>query len=153
MKKRPHVDLGNAEIVERDNYIQTLKEILDGGFCPFCEEHLSKHHKRPFLYKSTYWIVTENSWPYEGSKFHFLFIARPHVEKMENLPSPMWAELLKLYQQLVVEKRLRGATLMIRSGDTKISGASVNHLHAHLFVGVRGTKKTRTIAAVVGFKK
>lgn len=42
---------------------------------------------------------------------------------------------------------------MIRSGDTKITGASVNHLHAHLIVGVQRTNKTRLVNALVGFKK
>ncbi|MCX6788111.1 MAG: HIT domain-containing protein [Candidatus Kaiserbacteria bacterium] len=152
LKKRK-VDTENAAIAKRGNYTQTLDAIVEGGFCPFCEEHLSKHHRRPILYKSRYWLVTENAWPYKGSRFHFLFIARPHIEAMEDMSSAMWTDLQKLYRKLVKENSIRGGTLMIRSGDTKATGASVNHLHAHLIVGVPRTKNTKSIEALVGFKK
>lgn len=153
MRKNRQVDVRNANVVPRDDYTQTLKEIIAGGFCPFCEEHLFKHHRKPVLYKSKYWLVTENSWPYKGSKFHFLFIARPHIEKMEDVPLSMWDDLQKQYRKLVKEKRIEGATLIIRSGDTKITGASVKHLHAHLVVGSPRTENAKPIKALVGFKK
>jgi diadenosine tetraphosphate (Ap4A) HIT family hydrolase len=151
--KKQQVDTENALVVKRSEYTNTLKEIVVGGFCPFCEEHLFKHHRQPLIYKSRYWLVTKNAWPYKGSRFHFLFIARSHIETTEDMPSLMWADLQKLYRKLVQENNIRGATLMIRSGNTKITGASVNHLHAHIIVGVPRTKNTKPINALVGFKK
>lgn len=151
--KKQRVDTKNALVVKRNEYVKTLEEIVSGGFCPFCEEHLFKHHRRPLLYKSTYWLVTENSWPYEGSRFHILFIARPHIETTEDMSPAMWADLQKLYRKLVKEKKMKGATLMIRSGDTRTTGASVNHLHAHLIVGGPRKKNAKPIKALVGFEK
>jgi ATP adenylyltransferase len=151
--RKQRVDTKNAVVVKRSDYVHTLTEIVAGGFCPFCEEHLFKHHRRPLIYKSAHWLVTENSWPYKGSRFHILFIARTHIEKTEDLSSAMWADLQKLYKKIVREKKTKGATLFIRSGDTKITGASVNHLHAHLVVGSPRTKSAEPITALVGFKK
>lgn len=151
--KKQRVDTKNAEVVKRSDYANTLNAIVAGGFCPFCEEHLFKHHRKPIIYKSKYWLVTENSWPYKGSKFHFIFITRPHIEKTENMSHAMWTELQKLYKKLVKGYDIAGATLMIRSGDTRFTGASVNHLHAHLVVGNSRTKNTKPIKALVAFKK
>lgn len=151
--KKQRVDTKNATVVRRGDYASTLEAIIAGGFCPFCEEHLFKHHKKPLLHKGKYWLVTENAWPYKGARFHFLFIARPHIEKTEDMPPAMWNELQQLYIKLAKHHQLKGATLMVRSGDTKITGASVNHLHAHLIVGSQRTKNTKPIRALVGFEK
>ena len=151
--KKQHVDTKNAKVVKRNDYADTLDSIVAGGFCPFCEEHFFKHHRRPLIYKSEHWLVTENSWPYKGSRFHILFIARKHIETTEDMSSAMWTDLQRQYRKLVKEKNMKGATLVIRSGDTKITGASVNHLHAHLVVGSSRTKNVKPIKALVGFKK
>ncbi|MFA6969651.1 MAG: HIT domain-containing protein, partial [Candidatus Paceibacterota bacterium] len=140
--QKQRVDARNATIVKRSDYAQTLDAIITGGFCPFCEEHLIKHHRQPLEYKNKHWLVTKNSWPYEGSRYHFLFITRSHVEATEDLSPVMWADLQKLYRKVVREKNIKGATLLLRSGDTKTTGASVNHLHAHLIVGSPRTKNT-----------
>ena len=151
--KRKAVDVGNAQVVPREDYEQVLRTIVAKGFCPFCEEHLFKHHRQPLAYKSRHWLVTKNSWPYEGSKYHFLFITRVHVEATEKMSSAVWSDLQKLYKKFVEENNIKGATLMIRSGDTKFTGASVNHLHAHLVSGSPRTKNTKPIKALVGFGK
>lgn len=151
--KKQRVDVKNAEIVKRRDYVNTLNAIVAAGFCPFCEKHLFKHHQRPLVYKSKHWLVTENSWPYKGSHFHFLFITRVHIEKTEDLLPAVWSDLQKVYQKLIREKRIEGATFFIRSGDTKMTGASVNHLHAQLIVGSPRTKSTKPIKALVAFKK
>ncbi len=151
--KKQRVDTKNAEIVKRSDYVNTLNTIVAAGFCPFCEEHLFKHHRQPLIYKSKHWIVTENSWPYKGSKFHFIFISRLHIEKTENIPLVVWTDFRKLYKRIILKYDIKGATLMIRSGDTKFTGASVNHLHAHLIVGNPRTKKSKLIKALVAFKK
>ena len=106
-KEKPKVDVGNANVVPRSDYTQTLEEIIAGGFCPFCEEHLFKHHRRRLLHRSDFWIVTENSWPYEGSRFHILFIARKHIEKTEDVSAAMWVDLLSQYRKFVKERKIK----------------------------------------------
>lgn len=151
--KKVRVDTENAVVTKRGEYVKALNVIVAGGFCPFCEEHLFKYHHKPIIYSAQHWLVTENAWPYKGSRLHFLFITRTHIEKTEDIHPAGWLELYKLYKKLVRRNRLAGATLMLRSGDTKITGASVNHLHAHLVIGAKRTKKTKPIKALVGFKR
>jgi len=151
--KKKQVDVKNAEVVKRDAYIRALKKIVAGGFCPFCEKHLFKHHKRPVLYMSKFWLVTENAWPYKGTRFHFLFIPLKHIEEIGDMSPVVWKNLQTLYREVVEREKILGGTLMIRSGDTEVTGASVNHLHAHLVVGGKRTKKTKPIRALVGFEK
>ncbi len=79
-QKNRAVDIENAVVVPRNDYARVLRTIITNGFCPFCEKHLFKHHRQPLIYKSKYWLVTKNSWPYKGSRYHFLFIIRPHIE-------------------------------------------------------------------------
>lgn len=153
MPAKRQVDVENSEVVKRDDYTQVLKAIIAAGFCPFCEKHLFKHHQRPVILRSSHWLVTENSWPYEGSRFHFLFIARAHIEATEDMSFAVWTDLQEMYRKVVKENEIRGATLMIRSGDTRFTGASVTHLHAHLISGAPRTKKTEPIRALVAFKR
>lgn len=149
--KKHQVDVGNAQVVPRDDYVATLEAIIAQGFCPFCEEHLLKHHRNPILYKSEYWLVTENTWPYGGTQHHFLLIARAHVEATEVLSPEAWADFHEVYRLLVTRYNLKGATLMLRSGSMQITGASVNHLHAQLIVGSPRAEGAEPIKALVGF--
>lgn len=151
--KKTTVDVGNSQVVPRSNYTQVLEAIIAAGFCPFCEEHLFKHHQKPLVHRSRHWLVTENSWSYKGTNHHFLFIARKHAEATEELSPAAWADLHKTYRLIVKRFGLTGATLMVRSGDTQFTGASVNHLHAHLIVGGPRTKTAKPIKALVAFKK
>lgn len=151
--KKQRVDTTNANIVKRAEYASTLDAIIAEGFCPFCEKHFFKHHRKPIIFSNKQWFVTENSWPYEGVTHHFLFVTRSHVEKAENLSPAAWTDLQKLHKKIVQRYTLKGATFMMRSGDTKFTGATVNHLHAHLVVGKARTKNTKRIEALIGFKK
>lgn len=153
MRKALQVDLDNATVVVRGDYTDALKSIIEGGFCPFCEEHLFKHHKRPLLHKTKHWLVTENGWPYQGARHHFLLIPLVHVSRTEDLSPETWADFLTTYRMLITKFELTGASLLIRSGDTSLTGASVNHLHAHLIVGNPRSENAKPIKALVGFEK
>lgn len=152
-KKKFAVDQKNADIVSRGDYAKTLKGILAAGFCPFCEEHIFKYHTRPLLFKNRSWIVTENAWPYEGTKKHLLLITRKHVESIASLSPAAWNDLQTAYKKTIRLLNLRGATLMLRSGDTARTGASVGHLHAHIIAGYSRSKSTKPITATVAFSK
>lgn len=151
--EKKQVDVGNALVVPRDDYVETLEAIIAGGFCPFCEEHFFKHHRKPILYRTAHWLVTENSWPYDGTEFHILFIAIRHIERTDELSATEWLDLKDLHRKFVEENKIKGSTFFIREGDTSITGASVTHLHAHLVVGGPRTDTAEPIKALVGFRK
>lgn len=147
------VDVSNALVAPREGYVETLEAITAGGFCPFCEEHLTKHHSRPIIERTDHWIVTTNAWPYEGTAHHFLLIPRKHVEAIEQLSPDAWTDLQLTYKRIVTNHCIRGAALLMRSGKTDQTGASVTHLHAHIFVGGPRTETSEPIKALVAFKK
>jgi diadenosine tetraphosphate (Ap4A) HIT family hydrolase len=151
MASKQRVDATNASIAPRNDYARTIAAIVEGGFCPFCEEHLFKHHKKPILVRGEHWLVTESTWPYEGTETHLLFIIRSHVEKIEELSPAAWTELQILHAKMIAAHRITGGTLMIRSGETRFTGATVNHLHAHLIVGGPREEGNQPITAVLGF--
>ncbi len=153
MKKKPTVDVESARAAKRDDYSGVLETIRAGGFCPFCEEHLFKHHRKPLLFKTKRWLVTENAWPYEGTKYHFLFIARPHVEEVADGPADLLKDLQVAYAKLRKRYDFKGATLAMRTGDSAYTGATVRHLHAQLIVGTKRTKASTPITVVAGYKR
>ncbi len=150
---QPTVDVGNAEIVPRADYTDVLKQIIDEGHCPFCEEHLLRHHRKPILVRSSHWIVTENSWPYAGSVHHFLLITLEHVERIEDLSLEGRIDFFQQYDALSKKFSFEGATILWRSGNTRMTSASVNHLHAHIIVGVKRNDSSKSITGIVGFRQ
>ncbi len=145
------VDIDNASITPRDGYLEILEKIKKEGLCPFCEENLVKYHPNPIIFKNSHWLVTNNSWPYEGSKHHFLLIARKHIENAEKASPDTWKDLGSAFKKLVKKYDLKGAALFMRTGDTSLTGASVQHLHAQVLVGSTRTATSEPILAVVGF--
>jgi ATP adenylyltransferase len=72
-------------------------------------------------------------YPYEPKKHHLLFIHKTHIESLGELTDEARRELDQIVEKVLKEKGITGGTLMIRFGETKYTGASVTHLHAHLF--------------------
>jgi ATP adenylyltransferase len=147
------VDLQNARTRARGDYAAALAKIEASGVCPFCEEHLPEHHGKPILFRNAHWLVTENAWPYDGTRHQFVLIAREHLERAEDLPPKAWDALGSAYRQLVIEYRLEGATLLLRTGMTEFTGASVAHLHAQVICGGQRHADAELIRALVGFKQ
>ena len=152
MKTSRHVDVQNAKTRARGEYAEALAKIAADGVCPFCEEHLGRHHKSPVLFRNAHWIVTENAYPYDGVRHQFLIIHREHLESAEELPPDAWAALGSAYQRLVKDYRIGGGALLLRTGLTEFTGASVTHLHAQFISGGPRRQGGELIRALVGFK-
>ena len=146
------VDVQNASTRAGSGYAQALAKIEEAGICPFCEEHLPKYHGKPILFGNAHWIVTENAWPYEGVRHQFVLIAREHIESAEVLPPEAWETLGRAYRRLVADYGLKGATLLLRTGMTEFTGASVAHLHAQVISGGARRADSELLRALVGFK-
>jgi ATP adenylyltransferase len=123
------VQLENAR---KEEQIKVMEQIIKDGVCPFCEENLEKYHPRPILFKTKHWIVTENAWPYDMAKKHFLLIAKRHIENSRDLLMCEWADIGSLMKKLEKEHLLDHGTLLMRFGDMSKTGATVRHLHIQL---------------------
>jgi diadenosine tetraphosphate (Ap4A) HIT family hydrolase len=78
------------------------------------------------------WLVTDNMYPYKPSKVHRLLILRRHAEHITELREGEWLELFQIAKKETADLNIAGGTLIMRFGETKFTGGSVHHLHAHL---------------------
>ena len=113
-----------------------MEQIEHDGVCPFCAEHFTKYHPKPILFETKHWFVTTNMSPYEGTRYHFLFVYKPsHISHLRELSADAYVDLLSSMQRLTEEHGISGGSFFMRFGDTRYTGSSVEHLHAHLIVG------------------
>lgn len=125
------VDTQNPKARPTKEYAKVIDKIAQDGVCPFCPEQISKYHKRP-LEEKVYWTITDNMYPYKPSKHHRLIIHRTHITHISEVLPPAWHELIEIFTKEVADKKITGGTLIMRFGETKFTGASVTHLHAHV---------------------
>lgn len=125
--------LSNARTPEQ---IALMQRIIDDGVCPFCAEYFRKYHPKPVLKETDFWFFTENMSPYAGTKFHFILVYKPaHITKPSELAPEALADLFALVDWAIAEYKIPGGSFFMRFGDTKYTGSSVEHLHAHLLMG------------------
>jgi len=114
-------------------YKNILTQIENVGVCPFCPKHF-RWHNRPILKKHNLWFITNNFNPYKNSRFHFLIIGKVHKEEYKQIEVNDLISIDYLVKWATKKYKIKGAALCIRYGDIAYTGASVNHLHAHLIV-------------------
>lgn len=76
--------------------------------------------------------MTNNMYPYKNAKHHILLIHKEHIENISEMSNGAWIELHDIFLRATERSKIPGGTMFIRFGDTKFTGASVSHLHAHL---------------------
>jgi diadenosine tetraphosphate (Ap4A) HIT family hydrolase len=114
-------------------YETVLEDIIDTDKCPFCPANF-KYHKKPILNTHKGWLVTENSWPYENTRHHFLYIPEKHLEHIIDLTQQDLETVKHLVDWTINKYEIKGGALTIRFGEQTYTGATVLHLHFHLIV-------------------
>lgn len=112
-------------------YGQVIADIAQQGVCPFCPEQIHKFHEKP-IEERTHWLVTENMYPYPATKHHVMLVHKTHIEHIVDISAEAWSELQQIIVEQTKKRDLTGGSFVCRFGDTKFTGASVTHLHAHL---------------------
>lgn len=127
------VNLDNARHEEQR---RVMEGIIERGECPFDEENLAKTHSQPILRRGEHWTVTPNQWPYAFTRLHLLAISRYHAESLSDLQEGSLDELQNHFQWAEAEYQVAAGGLIVamRFGDVQQTGATVNHIHAHLIV-------------------
>jgi len=129
--KNDKIHIGNSRTEEQR---LVMEKIQADGVCPFCRKHFETYHSKSILFETEHWIVTENAWPYENTKEHFLLVAKQHVTLPSDLSQEAWLDLQRCIKTLRHEKGLERGTLLMRFGDSESTGSTVNHLHAQIVV-------------------
>jgi diadenosine tetraphosphate (Ap4A) HIT family hydrolase len=130
MKGKKVVDPRNAKSGE---YSKVINTIASEAKCPFCPDNF-KYHKNPILKKEGLWFITQNSWPYQNSKYHFVIIGDSHKERFAELTAEDWESIRVLINWAIRRYKIPGGGIAMRFGETTYTGATVVHLHAHLIV-------------------
>ena len=131
-------------------YDAVIKDIAEKKVCPFCPEQLANFHKNPILIEKKYWLATDSMYPYTNAKNHILFVHKNHLEHFSDLSKEAREELWEIAEECLSLKKMAGGTLLMRFGDTRYTGASVNHLHAHIICGDPEKEKREIVLARVG---
>lgn len=131
-------------------YGKVIEEIKKDGVCPFCPENLAKYHKKPILAEGKFWRLTENMYPYEGTKYHLLLIHREHVKDFDEITPEAWGETHHLVNEYFKQEKIPGGAFLMRFGDTKYTGASVSHLHINVISADIDRDDRKPILARIG---
>lgn len=150
MKKgKKHFNISNART---QHQLKKMMEFDKRGICLFCREHIEKEHREPILRETNNWIITRNDYPYEGTKYHFLLVYKKHVDSIEKISSGGAADFFDNIKWIKKKYKVSGASLLMRFGNNEYTGATITHLHAHVVVGKKKTKKTQPLMSVLGWK-
>lgn len=106
---------------------------------PMAEENVDQE-AQPTLFRTDYWFVSENRYPYDGAERQFLIVATGPVYTIEEISPEMWLDLQQIWQRLVREYGISGGGICMRFGDPAKSGASLTRLHAHIIMPQAGAK-------------
>jgi ATP adenylyltransferase len=117
-----------------DEQLRRMQQLEQAGICIFCPAHVAEHHPKPVRLSSEHWYVTENAFPYTGTVEHYLIVARRHVRAFDELPDEAGGELWAIKRELKAQFTARATGTVERSGDMRLNGGSIAHLHVHFVV-------------------
>lgn len=137
----------DKRFAKHSDYGKVIGEIERTQKCPFCKENF-KYHKNPILKRESGWLITENSWPYENTEKHFILIGEKHKENFSDLSIRDFTTIKKLINWAIKKYKIPGGGLAMRFGDTGYTGSTVCHLHFHLIVPKKSSKKGETVETV-----
>lgn len=117
------------------DYRKDLEEIEAAGVCPFCPENFN-WHPNPVLETHGDWLITEIREKYPNAERHFLLICKRHLTHVVEMLQQDWHDIdaLLLFATAKYGLASKGGAITMRFGDTRYTGATVQHLHMHLIV-------------------
>jgi len=115
-----------------EEQLERMRRLEADGVCIFCLEHAGELQREPVEHVGEHWYVTRNDFPYEGAAAHYLIVARRHVTAFEELPDEAGRELWRIRRELAGRLGAPAYATVERSGDMRLNGGSVAHLHVHM---------------------
>jgi len=143
----------NHQNARTEEQKKLMEQIESDGVCPFCAEHFRKYHPKPILKETDFWFVTENMSPYEGTRYHFLFVYKPsHITNPREFSPDAGADLFSLVAWVTETYAIEGGSFFMRFGNTLYNGSSVEHLHAQLISGKKQGESAEALRVKLGWK-
>lgn len=118
-----------------------MEKIIKDGVCPFCSENIAEYHTQEILKSGEHWLLTYNQWPYENTELHLIAIATYHATCLSDLKPGAAEELFDFMRWAERRFNISYGGICMRFGDVKQTGATVDHIHAHLIVPKKNLSK------------
>lgn len=125
-----------------DHQREYMEQLTRDGICIFCPEWVESHHREPIEWSGEYWYVTKNDYPYAGAAAHYLIVPHRHVTAFDELPDEAGAELWAIKRMLKEQLAPLATATVERSGNMRLNGGSVAHLHTHFVALPEQPEKT-----------
>ena len=145
-----HNEIDNAR---SDRLRQRMIEHEKHGRCHFCPEGF-KSHTNPVIYQNEHWFIAGNDDPYPGSIHHYLIVSKRHTTQVVYLTDQEILAQAEAVAWLVKHLEADAYTILVRSGNMKKTGATLDHLHFHFVSGVEKTgPEHEMIFGPLGYQK
>ncbi|HEX8103985.1 MAG TPA: dihydrofolate reductase [Solirubrobacteraceae bacterium] len=126
--QEPLYDEGAAR---EEDQRERMRRLDAAGVCVFCPPHAREEQPDPPARSGEHWYVTRNRYPYPGTAAHYLIIPHRHVTAFDELPDAAGAELWAMRRWLKERLAPLATATVERSGDMRLNGGSIAHLHTH----------------------
>lgn len=141
-----YVNVNNTRGVEMR---QKWEAIMDDNIDPFDPKYVESYIGGKIIKRGMYWYVFQNDHSYPGTKYQFVIVTNEFKRSFTELTKEEMVEFFAIAETLTMEYQITGGGLIMRFGDTNVSGGSVMHLHGQLLVPEEGIK----VAAWFGSEK
>jgi len=133
-----------------------MRQSEENKICIFCEQGLKEIHKLPILEQNETFLVTDNAFPYPGTIHHVLIIPKKHISNLSEIDINSWINLKEMIEWVIKDRKIEGASLFLRFGDSRFTCSSISHLHFQVIVGNSNQKEERqtreTLLVPLGWK-
>jgi len=123
---------GNARTADQ---LAEMRRLDAAGICLFCPDELARHARQRILLRTRHWAVTPNEFPYQGTRLHLLLVPDQHAGDLLELSADVRQDFWEALAAVTREHRLSYYGLGVRNGDCRYTGATIEHVHAHVLVG------------------
>lgn len=142
MSTSKFVDVDNTRTDEQRSVYEAIEK---EGVDPFEIIYFKRNHPHPILFENEYWMLTKNAFPYAGMSLHLLLVHKPFITSIEEITLEGWEDFRSLIQFATSEFQLNSGAFFMRFGDTKGTGGTITHLHAHIMVSDREPDERRSM--------
>jgi ATP adenylyltransferase len=129
------VSLYCFENARTDEQRAEMARLDAAGICLFCPEYLARQEEQRIVLSTRHWTVTPNRFPYAGTSLHLLLIPDQHAPDLLELSDAVRADFWVALAAVAEASELRYYGLGVRNGDCRFTGATIEHVHAHVLVG------------------
>ena len=133
--------------------IEEMKRIKEDNVCPFCRGNFETYHDEPILKEGEYWLISKNDYPYDGVDEHILLIYKEHIIDPSEISSKAHSEFFEFMTWIRENFPNPGGSFFMRFGDTEYTGASIDHLHAHVITSTATRESSKgKLKVKLGYK-